>query len=322
MGTTNDLDALADWIDRETRTPVGAPALAVGDRIRSRHGAAVVAVLFYGSCLRDRPDRPAENESVLDFFVLVDRYRDVYGHWPLAVANALLPPNVHYLEVPWQGRRLRAKYAIITLAQFRRGTSGRAFRAYLWARFAQPVRLIHVRDAATRQAVVAALRDAVTTLVGRVAPLLGAEFSAADLWCRGFRETYRAELRAEGPDRARELYQSGAERYDRLTPLALRASGFSPIEPSRQGRFRVATSAVRRARGNLLWALRRWIGKPYTVLGLIKGAFTFDGAVDYIVWKIERHSGVRASLTSWQRRHPILASPILVWRLYRQGAFR
>ena len=316
----DDLDALMDWIDRETHAPVSAPALAVLDEIRNRHGRAVAAVLFYGSCLREKHDRAAEDEGVLDLYVLVDRYRHVYAGWLMAAANALMPPNVLYIEVPWEGRRLRAKYAIITLAQFRRGTSRRSFRASLWARFAQPVRLIYARDADSRKAVVAALCDAVTTMVGRVAPLLGEEFSASELWRRGFQETYRAELRAEGPDRARELYESGAERYDRITPMALRAGGVTPLEPSPERRFRVTTSAAQRHRSRLLWTVRRWIGKPYTALSLIKGAFTFDGAVDYILWKVERHSGVRTTVTSWQRRHPVLASPILVWRLYRQGA--
>jgi hypothetical protein len=55
---------------------------------------------------------------------------------------------------------------------------------------------------------------------------------------------------------------------------------------------------------------------------LIKGVFTFDGAVDYALWKVERHAGVRPPVSAWERRHPILASPQLLWRFYRAGAFR
>jgi hypothetical protein len=58
------------------------------------------------------------------------------------------------------------------------------------------------------------------------------------------------------------------------------------------------------------------------VFRLIKAAFTFAGGPSYILWKIERHSGVKHELTPWQRRHPILASTVLFWRLYRKGAFR
>ncbi len=72
----------------------------------------------------------------------------------------------------------------------------------------------------------------------------------------------------------------------------------------------------------LRWAGRRVLGKTLSVLRLIKSAFTFDGGVDYILWKIERHSGVRLPVSPWQRRHPLLASPVFLWRLYRLGAIR
>ncbi|HVR67505.1 MAG TPA: hypothetical protein VMT98_12735, partial [Verrucomicrobiae bacterium] len=68
--------------------------------------------------------------------------------------------------------------------------------------------------------------------------------------------------------------------------------------------------------------LRRWYGKLISVARLTKAVFTFDGGLDYILWKIERHSGVSATATDWQRRHPLLAAPGLAWRLYRRGAFR
>ncbi len=54
----------------------------------------------------------------------------------------------------------------------------------------------------------------------------------------------------------------------------------------------------------------------------MKATFTFDGALDYVLWKVRRHSGVVLPVTDWQRRHPLLAAPVLAWRLYRLGAFR
>ena len=64
------------------------------------------------------------------------------------------------------------------------------------------------------------------------------------------------------------------------------------------------------------------IGKLFNIARLIKAAFTFEGGLDYILWKIARHSGVTIAVTDWQRRHPLLAAPGLAWRLYRRGAFR
>jgi hypothetical protein len=74
--------------------------------------------------------------------------------------------------------------------------------------------------------------------------------------------------------------------------------------------------------GERAWIRRRLVGKVLNLLRLIKGVFTFDGAVDYALWKVERHAGVRPPVSAWERRHPILASPKLLWRFYRAGAFR
>jgi hypothetical protein len=54
----------------------------------------------------------------------------------------------------------------------------------------------------------------------------------------------------------------------------------------------------------------------------VKSAFTFEDGASYLMWKIERHSGVSFELTPWQKRHPILASGTLFWRIYRAGGFR
>jgi hypothetical protein len=58
------------------------------------------------------------------------------------------------------------------------------------------------------------------------------------------------------------------------------------------------------------------------VLRLVKSAFTFEDGAAYLAWKIRRHSGVSFELTPWQRRHPILASTTLFWKIYRAGGFR
>lgn len=319
---TSDFDILCQRLKEEASQPIDPAVVRVADAVRRRHGDAVSAVLFYGSCLHGQDPARAAATGVIDFYILVDRYRDLYGTGLAAFANAVLPPNVFYIEVTTEAGRRRAKYAVMTLAQFRSGTTGARFHPSLWARFCQPVRLLYARDQTTRDAVVAALADAVVTMIGQTARLMESGFTAAELWQRSFRESYRTELRVEKTGRARELYGLNAARYDALTGTALRAAGFALMPPESDHVYRLATGATDRLRGRILWAARRWVGKPLTVLRLIKGAFTFDGAVDYILWKIERHSGIRPRTTAWQRRHPILASPLLLWRLYREGALR
>ena len=71
-------------------------------------------------------------EAVLDFYVLVRSYRSCYDRRLLRWLNALLPPNVFYIEVGQGTRTLRAKYAVISTADFERATtSGRCARHYL-----------------------------------------------------------------------------------------------------------------------------------------------------------------------------------------------
>lgn len=302
-----DRDQLEEGIARDIAQPAHPAALALADAIRGRHGG-VAAILFYGSCLRQPASAATPPEGILDFYVVVDRYRDAYPGRVLALANATLPPNVFHAITAWRSEPVRAKYAVISMAQFRRGLSQGSLQTSLWARFAQPCRLVWVRDAQTGATVTAALADAVITMVAAVAPLLERGFDAEQLWLRGFRETYRAELRTEGAARAKDIYESARARYEAITPPAL-----AIVDAGKRDSRRLA---------QVRWAGRRVLGKTLSVLRLVKSAFTFDGGVDYILWKIERHSGVRLPVSPWQRRHPLLASPVFLWRLYRLGAIR
>ncbi|MGH8630710.1 MAG: hypothetical protein ACREU7_08090, partial [Burkholderiales bacterium] len=217
-------DVLHSWIAAEAAQPVGMAARALVEAIVSRHGQVVAAVLFYGACLR-QPDPLPSDQPVFDFYALVDGYPAVYRGGVSALSNALLPPNVFYLEHPWQERILRAKYAIISLSQFNRGCSRRSFHSYFWARFAQPARIVYARDEAARRAVETALVEAVVTMAASVAPLLDGEIDASTLWIAGFQQTYRAELRSERSHRSALIHAADAARYERFTRPALAAAG-------------------------------------------------------------------------------------------------
>ncbi len=63
------------------------------------------------------------------------------------------------------------------------------------------------------------------------------------------------------------------------------------------------------------------------VIALVKGSsvettYEFQEGADYLIWKIERYSGVKVELTPAQRKDPIWAWITTFWRLYQQGAFR
>ena len=145
------------------------------------------------------------------------------------------------------------------------------------------------------------------------------EATPAAYWRNLFERTYAAELRTERGNRPERLLAAAPDWYERALPLALARLGLRAA-PTSSGQLRPGLAHRRRWRR--AWALRRACGKALNALRLAKAAFTFEGGADYLAWKIERHSGVALELADWQRRHPLLAAPVLLWRLRRRGAVR
>lgn len=317
-----DTPEIAPIVEAELEQPVSAAVVAAAEEIRRRHGESVGACLFYGSCLRDGQD---ENR-VLDFYALVDSYRAFHGRRFMAFLNALVPPNVYYLEMPFEDRVVRAKYAVVSLDALARDATSAALVPTIWARMAQPCALPYARDHEVRQQVRDALVSAIRTTASQVLDLLPPEFSARDLWTRAFRESYRTEFRAERTGRSEVLHAAAVERYDRLAAPALGTQVW-PVSPEMERAgggplFGHPADERRRRKAERRWHRRRIAGRCLHVLRLIKNAYTFTDGLDYVLWKIETHSGIRTEPTPWQRRHPLLAAPGLAWRLYRKGAFR
>lgn len=313
-------EAVLNLVRRKADQPPAAAIQILMDTVLARHGDAVQAILFYGSCLRSGDDR----DGMVDLYVIVDRYRTAYRSWFWALLNKILPPNVFYLEAPAPSRVVRAKYAILSIADLERGTSPQWFHSYLWGRFAQPAALIYARSPQVADVVHRALSQAVLTFLRRVIPRLPSTFRADGLWLKGFALSYRTELRAERPEKMAALFHSAPDYYARLTEAAMPALPFSieGIGEGGQRLYRAVISGRVRLGCRIGWAMRTLQGKVLTILRLLKGAFTFTGGLDYILWKIERHAGVTVEIPPRLKRHPILAFCVLSWRLYRRGAFR
>jgi hypothetical protein len=312
-------DQLTDIIRRKTDQPVFPAIQALVDHIRTQHHRAT-AILFYGSCLRSGKDKG----GMADLYVLVDRYRDSGQPALWSALNALLPPNVFYLEVPFENRTVRAKYAVLSMQDFERGTSLRWFHSYLWGRFAQPIAIAYARRLEDRDRITKALAQSVTTFMQRALPCTKSPFTARDIWFKGLSLTYRSELRAEKPDKLAQLVTMFEDYYESLTQAAIPllpyeitiARGTSPR------RYTPQIPKMLRFRARQVWRLRFLQGKILSILRLVKGAFTFSGGIDYIQWKIERHTGVRVDVPPHLQRFPIIAVGVLAWRTYRQGGFR
>ena len=311
-------DALTALLAAELSRPAPAAARAFAEELHRRHGDALAAVLFYGSCLRRGTD-----EGVLDFYALVDDYRGAYASRALALGNAALPPNVFYVELAHEGRRLRAKYAVFSLRDFARAVEPSALRTGTWARFCQPALAVQVRDGAARDALHAAIATAVETAVLRGLALLpgDGDLRRADpdaLWLGLFRETYGSELRPESDEGPRAVLTADPARYARVLAAALEA-----LEA--EGRLRILSRgadgwqvecppgalAAAQRRG----ALRRPFAKAAATAQLLKSALTFGDWLPYALWKLERHTGTRLEPSERQRRHPFVFGWPLILRV-------
>lgn len=300
--------------------PAADPTLgALLDRLRAERNDTVCAVLVYGSCLRSGDIY----DGLLDLYLILDNYRDAYNGPLPAAANWLLPPNVYYAEQAGAAEgapTLRAKVTVISLADFRRGCSRAWFESYLWGRFAQPTHILYARDDGARAAMEAALSRAVATLLERALPALPGTGTLESLWEGALALSYATELRTERGGRAQELAEYARDFYDQVSrdqsgqlafPFTLEDSG-----------YRAEPGGARRALARLAWGLRRVQGKLLSICRLVKALFTFVGGLDYIAWKLERHSGEKIEIPERVRAAPLIHMWGFFWGLYRRGIFK
>lgn len=320
MTSAQQLEQLTALLAEHAPLTFSSELLALRDALMERYCDAVDGMLFYGSNLRSGDAL----DGIVDLYLVVDDYRKAYGKTVPAVFNRILPPNVYYLEVQTDGHTVRAKYAVISMRDLERGTSMKWFHSYLWGRFSQPCGLLYSRDAETGIRVRKALAQALLTFLNRVLPVLPEQLDSAVIWKQGLALSYQAELRAEKPDRAVHLYDSWEDYYRDVTSLAMdtlpfdvkREQAASPVQ------YTVSIPQQIRTQARRGWLLRRLQGKLLSILRLMKASFTFQGGIDYAAWKLERHTGVPIEVTPNMRRHPLIYSWGLLWRLYRRGVFR
>lgn len=284
--------------------------------LQNKYGDALQAIVFYGSCLRSGD----YYNGLIDFYVIVDDYRHAHRSRISAWFNACLPPNVYYLERETPDGTLRAKYAVLSLAQLERGAEN-WFQSGVWGRFAQPLGIIQVRDEHTEKRVRAACGMAVVSLLGRGLPALAPRLDIKSAFAGALALSYATELRVESKARGADIYATNEVEYRRRMIAALPLLPFpSTVQPD--GSLAFTVTSRRRRIAALAWPLRRAQGKLISVLRLIKACYTFSDAIDYAAWKIQRHTGVEIEVTPRLRRHPLIYGWPVLWRLYRRRALR
>jgi hypothetical protein len=287
------MTALETLVAAELAEPVEPRVAAMAAAIAALYPGAARAVLFYGSCLREEQ----LDGLMLDFYLIVSDYRAAYKSRWFAFANRLIPPNVF----PFEHDGLAAKYAVLSEADFARLNGPEAGDVSVWARFAQPSRLVWASDEEARGRAVSAVARAAPTLLGYALPVSEDPADLIGIWRRGFELTYASELRAERQGRSVSIVDTDPGRYRRFGEAAL------PL----------ARGGAARA-----WDRFRRRGKVLSLVRLAKATTTYAGGVDYLAWKINRHAGTRIEVKPWQRRWPILGALTLLPRLLRRGAIR
>lgn len=266
-------------------TPADDPALdGLLAELKRRYGEQLDAVVLYGSYLRGAAD------ALPDLYLLLRRYPPLprRDRW----LGSLLTPNVYLARAG----EARAKVSVLRTRQLLKAVTW-DLHPYYWARFAQPCRLLHCRDASVRRRLEYIVAQSTRRLLAAAGG--GGPAASAAFWEALFARTYAAELRSERAAKRRELYAANPGHYDAL--FAARPAGGGLRPP---------------------WLVRQAIGKALSAARILKSALTLEDPIGYMLWKLERHSGIRLEATDRQRRHPFLFGWPLVWRLYRQGAFR
>jgi hypothetical protein len=280
----------------------------VCDVIEAKHAGRVLAFIYYGSSLRD-VDNP---EKMLDFYVIVDSYRKTHKNPVRAALNAMFPPAVYYLEhTDNQGVTSICKYSIMSIKAFEKRCTAKALLSQTWGRFSQPCALLRPKSDDITARIIAARETAIRHIAAETAPLFKATVSQQSFWSRAFHESYRTELRPESSaERSAEIVARYLPRYERLSVILYqvdRGQIYLPDNP--------------RSGAKMRWFFRRILGKPMTAIRVLNSAATFDGGLDYVLRKLKNHSGVTIDPSPSQRRHPVLWSPVLAWKLWRKGAF-
>ena len=286
------MPSLTQLITEELAVPVQAGVSEFAAHIAAQFNGAARAVLFYGSCLRTEQLQG----EMIDFYLIVSDYKTAYGKSWLATWNRRLPPNVF----PFQHNGLIAKVAVLSESDFHDLNRPAASAVSVWARFAQPSRLVWCADETARHAAVIAISGAAPTLLNAALACVEREVDVLDLWQSGFQMTYGAELRAVAA-----LYHTSIAselRGDKILLL-----------PDVDGRI---------AQEKNRWPGLRRRGKLLTIARLAKAAFTYAGGIDYLAWKINRHAGTHIIIRPWQRKWPLVAALFLVPKLLAKGAVR
>ncbi len=308
---------LFDCIEQNSRQQMPEEVNQAVEHFKKKFQTSLLGVLFYGSCLREQ-----DCSSVLDFHLLVDQYWSKGQSWWEAGLNCLLPPNVYNMNLNLGQRVISGKYAVYPLKTFSRAVSEKCIHPYFWARFAQPTVVAYAKDDSTRIRIVRGLVQALHTFVDQTAPIVQHPFSVRDFWITGLSASYSTELRSESFPTISKIYDANKNHLQKVTPLALYLSKYNIYPVASNSCYQADICSKQKTRATVSWKIRRTMGKSLAVIRLAKSSLTFNNSLDYIVFKLEKHSGKKIEVNPFCRKHPVLGALFLAIKLYRKKVFR
>lgn len=219
----------------------------------------------------------------------------------LRLVDRFLPPT----QVRLAGEGWLVKASVLSVDALLRATSVRRGDQFVAGRLFQKVTVVFGRDEEMVSRVEQAIASSRRITLDWVAPDLPVSFDATEYVRQLFRTSFRFEVRPESGGRADALFAAQAERLVPVFASVLTTlSAEGRLQAKDQGRFSLIAPPSRPGRFGrrlfLEWsrvrATARW---P-------KHALTFDGWLDYVIKKAERHSGEAIVLSPLERRLPFI----------------
>jgi hypothetical protein len=308
-------EGLREAVAVRALSPEGDPALEqAAERLVAAAGGTLDGLVFFGS-RRTRAAR-ANVWSAYDVFVIVERYRPFYeamggaglsgkGARLLSLLSCWLPPTQY--SIRFEGSPVHIKATVVRSDTFHRETSPRRRDHFCIGRLFQPSRILYAKDDATRAALVDDLVSAHAATWEWSRPWLPPAFDAREYGRNALVVSMSWEVRPEPPGRAQALWDAQQKEQTpvfeallaelgargELVPAAGAEASWSAARPVSAGEtFRLKLYFRR----SMVRSTTRWL----------KHVLSFEGWLDYILRKANRHGGEPVELSERERRWPLI----------------
>ena len=295
------------------------------DFFRQKFGDSLLAVIFYGSRLFERKN---EDDSLYDFYVIVDFYEKAHSSSLHILLNRILPPSVYFAEVELNGKKRGAKYNVISFSDFEKAIKDPS-EIYIVGRFAKRFYFAYTKNQTVKEKISDLAVDSMYFCLIYTIPLLDDrdKFSLEELIKETLSLSYKGEVRIEDPQKIDKLYVPFRDFYievfSELFEYYLRENEGVIIQIDDSEDMLSRTWAVI---GNPVPSKEEVIKFLKTsarkgVMRWPKGLLTFKGYREYLERKA-RKSGENLRITEADRKMPLVFGWRHVFKLLREGKLK